>query len=203
MAELPDLPYDYDALEPYIDEETMKLHHGKHHNGYTNKYNKAVEGTDLEGEDPHEVLANLDTVPSNIRTAVRNNGGGYVNHALFWTVMCPAEESGEPGGKLRSAINDEFGTFDDFKDAFSKAAGGVFGSGWAWLTVDDSGSLRIETTPNQDTPISKGRNPIMGLDVWEHSYYLLRQNRRREYIDAWWNVVNWEEVERRFEEAVN
>ncbi|PIE80552.1 MAG: superoxide dismutase [Chloroflexi bacterium] len=192
--ELPALPYAYDALEPSIDARTMQIHHGKHHAGYTNNLNKALEGQDaLVGKSIEEVLANLDSVPEGVRTAVRNNGGGYANHALFWSVMSP-DGGGEPTGELAEAIKAAFGSFADFKAAFSKAAGTRFGSGWAWLYVDNSGHLVVGSTPNQDTPLMDGHTPILGLDVWEHAYYLNYQNRRPDYVSAWWDVVNWDAV---------
>ena len=190
--ELPDLPYDYAALEPHIDEQTMRIHHGKHHAGYTRKLNAALEGSGLEGASIETLLGDLDAVPEAIRTAVRNNGGGYANHSLYWQVMSPSG-GGEPGGELRAAIDSAFGGFDDFKAAFSAAAGGVFGSGWAWLVADD-GALRIATTPNQDTPLMQGHAPILGIDVWEHAYYLKHQNRRGDYIAAFFEVINWGKV---------
>ena len=190
--ELPPLPYAEDALEPYIDALTMGIHHGKHHAGYTNKLNAAIEGTDLVGKGIKEILADLDAVPEGIRTAVRNNGGGYANHNLFWTIMSP-DGGGEPSGGLAEAINSAFGSFDAFKTAYSAAAGGVFGSGWAWL-VAAGGTLRIETTPNQDSPLMEGNTPILGIDVWEHAYYLNYQNRRPDYIAAFFNVINWSQV---------
>ena len=190
--ELPDLPYDFAALEPHIDEQTMRIHHGKHHAGYTRKLNAALEGSGLEGASIETLLGDLDAVPEEIRTAVRNNGGGYANHSLYWQVMSPSG-GGEPGGELRAAIDSAFGGFDDFKAAFSAAAGGVFGSGWAWLVADD-GALRIATTPNQDTPLMQGHAPILGIDVWEHAYYLKRQNRRGDYIAAFFEVINWGKV---------
>ena len=192
MFELPPLPYAEEALEPYIDARTMGIHHGKHHAGYTNKLNAAIDGTDLVGRRIEDILANLDAVPDEIRRAVRNNGGGYANHSLFWQIMSP-DGGGEPEGALASAIARSFGGFADFKAAFSASAAGVFGSGWAWL-VTDSGALSIATTPNQDTPLMEGRTPILGIDVWEHAYYLHYQNRRAEYIDNWFNVVSWAKV---------
>ena len=189
--ELPALPYAYDALEPSVDARTMQIHHGKHHAGYTNNLNNALEGQDaLTDKSIEEILANLDNVPEAIRTAVRNNGGGYVNHSLFWSIMSP-NGGGEPEGELADAINSAFGSFADFKAAFTKAAGTRFGSGWAWLYVDGSGNLLVDSTPNQDTPLMDGNTPILGLDVWEHAYYLNYQNRRPDYIGAWWDVVNW------------
>jgi len=199
--ELPKLDYDYDALEPHIDEKTMTIHHTKHHQGYVDKLNKAVEGTDSEGKDVDELLKDLDAVPEDIRMAVRNNGGGHSNHSLFWKVIGP-DAGGEPSGKLGEAIKSKFGSFDAFKEEFSAAAATRFGSGWAWLVVS-GGELEVVSTPNQDTPISEGKTPVLGLDVWEHAYYILRQNRRPEYIEAWWNVVNWEKVNENFEKATS
>ena len=196
--ELPALPYAYDALEPSVDARTMQIHHGKHHAGYTNNLNNALEGQDaLADKSIEEILANLDSVPEAIRTAVRNNGGGYVNHSLFWSIMSP-NGGGEPEGELADAINSAFGSFADFKAAFTKAAGTRFGSGWAWLYVDGSGNLVVDSTPNQDTPLMDGNTPILGLDVWEHAYYLNYQNRRPDYIGAWWNVVNWDVIAANF-----
>ncbi len=198
--ELPALPYDFDALEPYIDARTMEIHHGKHHGGYVAKLNAAVEGTEMENLSLEELLKNVSKYP----VAVRNNGGGHFNHSLFWTVMGP-NKGGEPSGELADKINSVFGSFADFKDQFSAAAAGRFGSGWAWLLVTNN-TLVITSTPNQDNPIMdiaevKG-TPILGLDVWEHAYYLKYQNRRPEYISNFWNVVNWDEVARRFKEAM-
>lgn len=196
MFELPDLPYGYDALEPYIDEQTMKLHHTKHHQAYIDKVNKALEGKDeWSSKTVEEILSDLDSVPEDIRTVVRNNGGGHYNHAMFWQIMAPGQ-SGKPEGNVASAIDAAFGSFDNFKEKFAEAAASRFGSGWAWL-IDKDGKLEITSTANQDCPISEGAKPIMGLDVWEHAYYLKYQNRRPEYIDAWWKVVNWPEVSRR------
>jgi len=189
---LPPLPYAEDALEPLIDARTMGIHHGKHHAGYTSKLNAAIEGTDLVGMSIEDILADLDKAPDDIRTAVRNNGGGYANHSLFWQIMSPVG-GGEAEGELADAINSAFGSFADFKAAFSAAAAGVFGSGWAWL-VADGGALSISTTPNQDSPLMEGRRPILGIDVWEHAYYLNYQNRRADYIAAFFNVINWERV---------
>ncbi len=191
--EQPKLKYAFDALEPNIDKETMEIHYGKHHAGYTKKLNAAVEGTDLEGKTIENILMNLDK--SN--TAVRNNGGGFYNHNLFWEVMSP-NGGGKPSGELASAIEDAFGSFDAFKEEFAKAAAGQFGSGWAWLCVHEGGKVEICSTPNQDNPlmpgIGCGGTPILGLDVWEHAYYLKYQNKRPEYIDAFFNVIDWEEV---------
>ncbi len=197
--ELPALPYSFDALEPHIDARTMEIHHDKHHAGYTNNLNAAIEGTDLEGSSIESILSNI----SNHSGAVRNNGGGFYNHSLFWTVL-GANKSGEPEGPLADQINSAFGTFSDFQSQFAKAAATRFGSGWAWLVVAD-GKLVVTSTPNQDNPLMdvaevKG-TPILGLDVWEHAYYLNYQNRRPDYISAFWNVVNWDEVSRRFDEA--
>lgn len=192
--ELPPLPYAEDALEPHIDARTMSIHHDKHHAAYTSNLNNALDGHDeLASMSIEDLLANLDGVPDSIRTAVRNNGGGYANHNLFWSVMGP-DGGGEPAGELASAIAGAFGTFDDFKAVFAKAAGTRFGSGWAWLFVDGSGNLAVTSTPNQDTPLMEGGTPILGLDVWEHAYYLNYQNRRPDYVAAWWNVVNWDQV---------
>ena len=197
--ELPALPYAYDALEPYVDKMTMEIHHTKHHNGYVTKLNAAVEGTELEGKSLEELLQNVSKHP----TAVRNNGGGHYNHSLFWTIM-KGNGGGQPEGDLADAINSAFTSFDEFKNKFSNAAATRFGSGWAWLVLQD-GKLTVGSTPNQDNPIMdisdfKG-TPILALDVWEHAYYLKYQNRRPEYIENWWNVVNWEEVAKRFNEA--
>lgn len=198
--ELPELGYAYDALEPHIDARTMEIHHSKHHNGYTTKLNGAIEGTDLEGKSIEDILINLDMSNS----AVRNNGGGFYNHSLFWTVMNP-EGKGRLSGELKDAIEAEFGSFEDFKDAFSKAAATQFGSGWAWLCVHKGGKVEVCSTPNQDNPLMPGVScegtPILGLDVWEHAYYLNYQNRRPDYIEAFFNVINWNEVERRYAEA--
>ena len=189
--ELPALTYALDALEPHIDSRTMQIHHGKHHAGYTNNLNAALEAhPDLAAKSIEALLGDLNSVPEGIRTAVRNNGGGYANHTLFWSIMSP-NGGGEPDGDLGAAINATFGSFDDFKAAFSKAAATRFGSGWAWLYVDGSGNLAITSTPNQDTPLMDGNIPILGLDVWEHAYYLHYQNRRPDYIAAWWNIVDW------------
>jgi superoxide dismutase, Fe-Mn family len=198
--ELPELGYAHDALEPHIDAKTMEIHHGKHHNGYTTKLNNAIEGTDLEGKSIEDILANLDM--SN--NAVRNNGGGFYNHSLFWTVLNP-EDRGYLSGELKDAIEAEFGSKEAFIDAFSKAAATQFGSGWAWLCVHKGGKVEVCSTPNQDNPlmpgVTCGGTPILGLDVWEHAYYLNYQNRRPDYIDAFFKVINWNEVERRYAEA--
>jgi len=190
--QLPDLSYNHDALEPHIDSKTMQIHHGKHHAGYTNKLNAAIEGTDLEGKSIEEILKNLDMNNS----AVRNNGGGYYNHCLFWEIIGP-NCGGSPSGKLADAINKDFGSFDEFKSKFSAAAATRFGSGWAWLCVDSDGGLEVCSTANQDNPLMPGecgKTPILCLDVWEHAYYLNYQNRRPDYIDAFFNVINWEVV---------
>ena len=196
----PDLPYSYDALEPYIDEQTMRLHHDKHHTGYTAKLNGAVAGTEFEKKDPVELLRSLDALPESIRTTVRNNGGGHVNHALFWEIMGP-KSGGEPGGDLADRIRSAFGGFDAFREKFTDAAVSRFGSGWAWLAVRPSGELALYSTPNQDSPWMQGDVPILGLDVWEHAYYLKYQNRRPEYIDNFYRVVNWDAVARKLKEA--
>ena len=198
--QLPPLPYADDALEPHIDARTMRIHHGKHHAAYTDNLNVAIEGTNLIGRSIEDILADLDAVPEGIRTAVRNNGGGYANHNLFWQVMSPAG-GGEPVGPLAAAINGEFGGFDQFKTAFSAGAAGVFGSGWAWLTVD-RGRLSIVTTANQDSPLMRDQTPILGLDVWEHAYYLHYQNRRPDYIAAFFNLINWDKVGELYAAAV-
>jgi superoxide dismutase, Fe-Mn family len=197
--EVPDLPYDYNALEPHIDEETMKLHHDKHHQAYVDKANAALEGTEWADKPVEEVLQNLSSLPKDKQTAVRNNGGGHANHTFFWQIMSP-DGGGEPDGELAEAINSSFDGFDSFKDQLKEAGVGQFGSGWAWLIHDGSG-LAITSTPNQDTPVSDGNTPIVGVDVWEHAYYLKYQNKRPDYIDAWWNVVNWDEAAKRFKEA--
>jgi Fe-Mn family superoxide dismutase len=198
--ELPALPYDFNALEPHIDAKTMEIHHGKHHNAYVTNLNGAVNGTNMEGKSIEELMASISSAPG----AVRNNGGGHYNHSLFWTILSP-NGGGEPSGDLASAINDKFGSFSAFKEEFAKAAATRFGSGWAWLSVDSAGALQVSSTPNQDNPLMdvadvKGA-PILGLDVWEHAYYLNYQNRRPDYISAFWSVVNWEEVSERFAAA--
>ena len=191
--ELPSLPYAYDALDPHIDAQTMEIHHSKHHQTYVNNLNAALEKhPELADKGLDDLLSDLSAIPDDIRTAVRNNGGGHANHSMFWPAMSP-NGGGEPSGELADAINGAFGSFSDFKDQFTKAAIGRFGSGWAWLCLD-GGKLIITSTPNQDNPISDGLKPILGLDVWEHAYYLKYQNKRPAYIEAWWNVVNWEEV---------
>ncbi|OGC44835.1 superoxide dismutase [candidate division WWE3 bacterium RBG_19FT_COMBO_53_11] len=196
--ELPPLPYGYDALEPYIDAQTMQIHHDKHHQAYTDKLNAALEKyPDLQSKSVEELLKDLDSVPEEIRSAVRNHGGGYFNHSLFWLMMKKGG-GGEPEGDLAEAIRGEFDSFAAFKEKFSTAAATVFGSGWAWLVMDKSGELAIVTTPNQDSPVSTGQRPLLALDVWEHAYYLKYQNRRPEYIENWWQVVNWDQVEENF-----
>jgi len=198
---LPDLGYAPDALEPHIDARTMEIHHGKHHAAYTNNLNKALEGhSALHDKSAEELLANLDAVPEAIRTAVRNNGGGFVNHTLFWDIMRPGGDSA-PAGGLAEAIDTTFGSFDQFKEKLQSAAAGQFGSGWGWLVVDGKGDLQVVATPNQDSPLSRGLTPILGVDVWEHAYYLNYQNRRPDYLSAWWNVVNWDAVKARYSAA--
>jgi len=197
--ELPNLPYAYDALEPHIDARTMEIHHTKHHAAYTTNLNKALERSKLEVDDPRKLLAELNAVPESIRTAVRNNGGGYVNHNLFWEIMGPGG-GGEPSGDLGDAIKRDFGSFEAFKQSFSSSAMTRFGSGWAWLSVNN-GRLEIYSTPNQDSPISDGKSPILGLDVWEHAYYLKYQNRRADYVSAFFNVINWKSVADRYDRA--
>lgn len=200
---LPDLPYKYDALEPHIDAKTMEIHHDKHHGGYVEKLNGALKGhDDLISMDVVELISNLDKVPEDIRTAVRNNGGGHANHSLFWTIMSP-DGGGEPSGELAEAISKTFGSFTDFQGKFKEAALGRFGSGWAWLCYQD-GKLHICSTPNQDSTVmeDKSHAPVLGLDVWEHAYYLKYQNKRPDYVDAWWNVVNWPQVEKYFGKLV-
>lgn len=198
--ELPQLPYAYDALEPHIDKETMNIHHTKHHNTYVTNLNNALEGNEeLLSKTVEEVVSNLDAVPEAARTAVRNNGGGHANHSLFWQVISP-NGGGQPTGELAEAINSKFGGFEGFKEEFAKAATTRFGSGWAWLVVNN-GELEVTSTPNQDSPLMEGKTPVLGLDVWEHAYYLNYQNRRPEYIGAFWNVVNWEEVNNRYNSA--
>ena len=191
--ELPELPYDYNALEPSIDAKTMEIHHTKHHQGYTNKFNSAIEGTDLEDQEIEDIFASV----SEHSTAVRNNGGGFYNHSLFWSILSP-NAGGAPTGDLAEAIDNQFGSFDAFKEEFASAAGGRFGSGWAWLIVDTDGELAVTSTPNQDNPLMDVADvqgtPILGLDVWEHAYYLNYQNRRPDYVSSFWDVVNWDKV---------
>ncbi len=199
--QLPELGYAYDALEPHIDAGTMEIHHSKHHAAYVSKLNAAIEGnSELEGSPVDELLADLGALPAEIRTAIMNNGGGHANHAFFWTVMSPGG-GGEPGGELAEAIDSTFGSFDQFKEEFSAAAAGQFGSGWAWLVIDGTGVLKVYSTANQDSPLSEGDRPILCLDVWEHAYYLNYQNRRPDYIEAWWNVVDWDQAANYYTEA--
>jgi Fe-Mn family superoxide dismutase len=196
---LPSLPYAFDALEPFIDKMTMEIHHGKHHNAYVTNLNKALESAPaLAGKTVEELLAsNCAIVPDAIRTAVRNNGGGHINHSMFWQIMGP-KAGGAPSGRLAEAIKSAFNSFDSFKEKFNAAGMGRFGSGWAWLLKDKAGKVEIISTPNQDSPVMEGRSVVMGVDVWEHAYYLKYQNRRNEYLAAWWNVVNWAEIEKRY-----
>ncbi len=194
--EVPDLPYGYDALEPHIDEATMRVHHDKHHQAYVDKANGALEGTEWDGKPIEEVLQNLSSLPADKQGPVRNNGGGHANHTFFWETMSP-DGGGEPTGPLADAINAKFGSFEDFKTAFGEAGVGQFGSGWAWLVKDGDG-VEIVKTPNQDTPVSEGKTPIIGVDVWEHAYYLKYQNKRPDYIKAWFNVVDWDKAAQRF-----
>jgi Fe-Mn family superoxide dismutase len=201
--ELPPLPYDYNALEPHIDEQTMRLHHDKHHNTYVNNLNSAIEGnSELENKSVEELISDLNSVPQDIRRTVRNNGGQHSNHSMFWEIMSP-DGGGEPVGDLADAVNSSFGSFDALQEQWSSmsAPGSVFGSGWTWLVAAPDGSLSVECTPNGDSPLIEGRLPIIGIDLWEHAYYLKYQNARLEYVSAWWNVVNWEEAERRFQAA--
>ena len=196
--ELPPLPYDYNALEPYIDTQTMQLHHDKHHQAYVTNLNNALQGNDqLAAMSVDDLLRNISQVPDSIRTAVQNNGGGHSNHSMFWNIMKP-NGGGAPSGDLVSAVQQAFGSFDAFKTAFNDAGTKRFGSGWAWLVLDQSGKLQVISTANQDSPLMSGLYPVMGNDVWEHAYYLKYQNRRPEYLNAWWNVVNWDEVARRY-----
>jgi Fe-Mn family superoxide dismutase len=195
---LPPLPYASDALEPHIDKTTMEIHHGKHHNAYVTNLNAALEkAPELQSKSAEDLIKGINSVPEAIRTAVRNNGGGHVNHTMFWQIMGP-NAGGAPTGAIADAINAAFGGFDKFKEEFKKAAVGRFGSGWAWV-VDNGGKIAIESTPNQDNPMMDGKKPVFGIDVWEHAYYLKYQNRRPDYIDAWWNVVNWAEINRRLQ----
>lgn len=198
--ELPLLPYEKNALEPHIDAKTMEIHHGKHHQGYTTKVNAALEGHEFAKLPIEEVLRRIEEVPADVRQAVINNGGGYANHKLFWTILSP-NGGGNPSGELAEAINSEFGSFDKFKEEFSSAAGGQFGSGWGWLCVTSDGKLKVISTANQDSPYMHGLTPILGVDVWEHAYYLHYQNRRPDYITAFWNVVNWDEVAKNYQAA--
>ena len=195
---LPALPYDFAALEPHIDAKTMEIHHGKHHQTYVNNLNAAIEkAPELASKSLDDLMRNVNTLPESVRTPIRNNGGGHWNHSMFWQLMAP-KAGGEPGGNLGAAIKSAFGDFAKFREQFSAAGVGRFGSGWAWL-INTGGKLSIASTPNQDNPLMEGKKAIMGLDVWEHAYYLKYQNRRPDYINAWWNVVNWKEVEKRFQ----
>ncbi|MBS3051814.1 MAG: superoxide dismutase [Candidatus Aenigmarchaeota archaeon] len=197
---LSDLPYEFNALEPYVDEQTMRLHHGKHHAAYVNNLNNALKDhPDLQNKSLEDLLKDINSVPESIRTVVRNNGGGHANHSLFWTIMKP-NGGGEPKGDLVDAIKKKFGDFESFKKKFSEIAMGRFGSGWAWLVMHN-GELEVYNTANQDSPLMEGKTPILGLDVWEHAYYLKYQNRRTEYVENWWNVVNWEQVQKNFTNA--
>lgn len=198
--ELPALPYDYNALEPYIDERTMKIHHTKHHQGYTNKVNAALAGHEFADLPIEEVLQRINEVPEDIRQTVINNGGGYANHKLFWTILSP-NGGGKPTGNIGDAINKEFGNFDNFQESFNNAATGQFGSGWAWLCVKSDGGLIVLSTANQDSPYMNGLTPILGVDVWEHAYYLKYQNQRGSYVENFWNLVNWDQVNKYFLEA--
>ena len=198
--QLPPLPYAKDALEPHIDARTMEIHHDKHHAGYTNKLNAALEGTNVGDKSIEDILANLDQLPKDKQSAVRNNGGGYLNHSIFWATMSP-DGGGAPTGELADAINAKFGSFESFKDQFAKAAATQFGSGWAWLGYSQDEGLHIHGMPNQDSPALHGHVGLLGIDVWEHAYYLNYQNRRPDYIAAWWNVVNWDEVAKRYASA--
>ena len=199
MYTLPNLPYEYNALEPHIDEQTMRIHHTKHHQAYIDKLNGAIKGTKFENMDVNELLKKLNDVPENIRMAVRNHGGGHSNHTFFWNIMAP-NAGGEPHGNVGDAIKHAFQSFDKFKEEFQNAGLNRFGSGWAWL-VSDKGKLSIMSTPNQDSPLMENKTPVLGVDVWEHGYYLLYQNRRADYLKAWWNVVNWKSVNELFEKA--
>ena len=197
--EVPPLPYDYDALEPHIDQQTMQLHHDKHHQAYVDKANDALAGTDWDGKPIEEVVRNLDAVPEDKRGVVRNNGGGHLNHSLFWESMSP-DGGGEPSGELADAIKDAFGSFDEFKSQFEANGVGQFGSGWTWLVLD-GGELKLTKTPNQDSPILDGQTPLLGNDVWEHAYYLKYQNKRPDYIDAWFETIDWDHIAERYAEA--
>jgi Fe-Mn family superoxide dismutase len=197
--EVPDLPYDYAALEPHIDEATMRVHHDKHHQAYVDKANAALEGTDFANKDVEEVLQNLDSLPDDKRTAVRNNAGGHANHSFFWQIMSP-DGGGDPSGALADAISSKFGDLDELKKQVNAAGVAQFGSGWTWL-VHNGSELAVTSTPNQDSPVSAGHTPLIGIDVWEHAYYLKYQNKRPDYLEAWWNVVNWDDVGKRFEAA--
>jgi Fe-Mn family superoxide dismutase len=195
---LPPLAYPYNALEPHIDARTMEIHHTKHHQAYINNVNNAIKGkADLESKSVEELIANMNAIPEDIRNVVRNNGGGHANHTFFWTIIGP-NAGGQPKAQVAAAINQAFGSFDAFKEKFAQAATTRFGSGWAWVTVAKDGKLEISSSPNQDSPLMEGKTPILGIDVWEHAYYLHYQNRRPDYIAAFWNVVNWQEVEKRY-----
>jgi len=195
---LPTLPYPHDALEPHIDKMTMEIHHGKHHNAYVTNLNAALEKhPELQSKSVEDLIRGINSVPEDIRTAVRNNGGGHANHSMFWQIMAP-NAGGAPTGAIADAIKSSFGSFDAFKEQFAKAAAGRFGSGWAWV-IDSGGKLAIESTPNQDSPLMEGKKAVFGLDVWEHAYYLKYQNRRPDYVTAWWNVANWAEINRRLQ----
>ena len=199
--QVPPLPYPNNALEPSIDARTMEIHHDKHHAAYVNNVNKAIEGTEWDNRPIEELVKNIEKVPEKIRTAVRNNGGGHYNHSLFWTIMGPGK-GGQPGGKLGEAIASQLGGFENFKKEFTAAAAGRFGSGWAWLSVDQGKKLVVESTPNQDSPLMNGNTPILGCDVWEHAYYLLYQNRRPDYVASFFNVIDWDAVAKRYETAI-
>ena len=199
MHTLPKLPYDYNALEPYIDELTMTIHHTKHHQAYIDKLNGAVKGTKFENMDVNEVLKKINDVPENIRTAVRNHGGGHSNHTFFWQIRAP-NAGGEPHGNAGDSISHTFGSFDKFKEEFTNMTMTIFGSGWAWLIIKDN-KLEVIKTPNHDSPLMDGKVPILGIDMWEHAFYILRQNRKNEYIDAFWHVVNWKQVEDNYKKA--
>jgi superoxide dismutase, Fe-Mn family len=197
---LPDLPYDYSALEPHIDARTMEIHHTKHHQTYVDKLNAAIEGrSDLQYDNVDDLLKNFDSVPEDVKTPVRNHGGGHSNHSLFWTIMAP-DAGGEPTGDVAAAIDEAFGSFKEFQEKFNATATNHFGSGWAWLVLD-GGKLDVINLPNQDSPLMTGKTPVLGLDVWEHAYYLKYQNKRPDYIEAWWNVVNWDAVNQRLTQA--
>jgi Fe-Mn family superoxide dismutase len=200
--ELPELSYDKDALEPHIGADTMEVHHDKHHAGYTRKLNNALEGTDWEDQDDIAfILANMDQLPEDVQTAVRNNGGGYANHKLFWEILSP-DGGGEPTGAIGERIKGAYGSYDEFKEVFKSAATGQFGSGWAWLYVEPGGDIHVTSTPNQDTPLMEGKTPILGVDVWEHAYYLNYQNERGKYVDAFFNVIDWDAVNEKYKAAV-
>lgn len=197
---LPALPYAFDALEPYVDAKTMEIHHGKHHNTYITNLNKALEGKDIPAQSVEELITKLDTLPEDIRTVVRNNGGGHANHSMFWKIMTH-NGGGQPKGELAKAIDSELGGFEKFKEAFTKAALTRFGSGWAWLTLNAAGKLVVESSANQDSPLMQGGLPVLGIDVWEHAYYLKYQNRRPEYVEAWFHVIDWDAVSERYTKA--